>query len=272
MPLLTVFYSLCFGLAAGISAAAAWRFLPARWLWSDASRHLRHPHALRFWSPFWLSAASVFFIVLFLLLMQQASLCPHATLCAVFPAPWHHLQSPAVAVSQTALPLCSVLWSLLLLWLLLQSSAADVCYRLLPDQWTAGIALLGLVRLLLLFFSGRFGCFGWPDWPILSASAVLQLLLPTLMALQLGLFCCALLYALPLMVRGTPAIGFGDVKLLLALAAAFPPAIALRLLLISSLLSGTTAIALLFVHRLKPKDGLPFAPFLAAAALWVFLF
>lgn len=217
----SVLYIIC-----GILSAAAflftWHHMPASWLF-DTNDSCPHPLAqkpMRFSRNF---TVVLFFIALALLLSEKATEI-------------------------------SVFWSLSLFWFLTQAALADACYRLIPDQWSLAVAILGVLRLF------------WPRFlPTSPQAALAAQLMPLCFCAVLTLF----FYALPRRFRGDPLMGLGDIKLLFALAVALPPELFIASLIRSSLLGGAAAAILLLSRR--AERGVPFGTVLAFAVGWAVL-
>ncbi|MDO4553331.1 MAG: prepilin peptidase [Bacillota bacterium] len=160
----------------------------------------------------------------------------------------------------------------LLLWLplmvvcllLLLIAQADRKRSIIPDQYTAALALLALA------FAGgdlRQTAAGSPGaavfhsaWWSAPAGGLLCGGLALLVALAAALLC------------GTQGLGFGDVKLFAALGLLLGPTAGLLLLCLSFLLAGLLSAPLLLLRKLRLHDSRPFAPCIAASALFLLCF
>jgi prepilin signal peptidase PulO-like enzyme (type II secretory pathway) len=160
------------------------------------------------------------------------------------------LQWAGLAVLATLLCAClqrSYGWSLQFLRLLSYSSlllliaAVDLRTRLVPNVLTAS----GLVLALVLSLA-------FPSPGLLSA-------------IEGAALACVLFLVLALV--GGNAMGFGDVKLaaLIGLMTGFPWVV--QALIIGIMLGGLAAAVFLLVRLRRPKQYIPYAPYLAAGAI-----
>lgn len=151
--------------------------------------------------------------------------------------------------------LIGVFGGLSLFWLLLQIAVSDFYYRLIPDQWSIGIMVWGFLRAVLRIPP--------PEFHLLS--------------LVLCITIALVLYILPQVLSGHPAIGLGDVKLFFALSAALTPSEFLTIMISAALLGGAVAAGMLLRHHRTGSSveyGLPYGTVIAGAAffsLFVFL-
>lgn len=155
---------------------------------------------------------------------------------------------------------CDVFWGLCLFWFLTHIALADHLYRLIPDQWSLGIALLGILR----FFSATTTCGGS--------------LLPWTSRIS-GLVLCSAIFLflslLPKLLTGAPALGLGDVKLIFALAIALSWQEYLTVMGSTALLGGAIAAVLLIHSRITklPCDrGLPYGTVIALTFFLLLLY
>ncbi len=151
-----------------------------------------------------------------------------------------------------------VFWLLSLFWFLAQTALADLCYRLIPDQWSLGIAALGALRLADSVWNANFGADAAAGSVSAAFASTFWPLLPSLC------FCASvwlLLYAFPELLNRSPLLGLGDIKLLLALSLALPKNLFFCSLIYAALLGGVAGIVLLLNHR--EKRGVPFGSVLA---------
>ncbi|MBO5666599.1 MAG: prepilin peptidase [Firmicutes bacterium] len=142
--------------------------------------------------------------------------------------------------------LIGVFWGFSLFWFLTQIALSDLYYRSIPDQWSFGIAILGLFRL---------------------SAEISSLLLCIVIAL--------LLHCLPKHLLGFPALGLGDVKLFFALAIALTGREFLTLMTSAALLGGAVAAGMILYRHFVPASsdrGVPYGTVVAVAALLQLLF
>ena len=145
--------------------------------------------------------------------------------------------------------LSGVFWGLSLFWLLLQISFSDYYYRLIPDQWSIGIMVLGVLR----------SEFRIPSFTVH--------LLPLTLCMTITL----LLYTFPKILSGHPAIGLGDIKLFFALSIALTPPEFLTIMISAALLGGAVAAGMLLRHHRTGSSveyGLPYGTVIAGAAFF----
>ena len=135
------------------------------------------------------------------------------------------------------------------LWLLLEMSAADIKYRIIPDQFTILLAVsaIGFVN----FHSG------WTDC-LLGAAAGFGLMGAIALVGKLA--------------YRRMAIGGGDIKLYAGLGLFTGAAGILTIFVLATLFSGAHFVYLLAARRIKKTDTMPMVPYTAVAALLYFLF
>ena len=211
-----------------------WEWMPVSWLFDVShlplqEHHLPHPKSKTLSRP-------VPRFVLFLLFFAEISLL----LKKVAPG--------------------DVFGGLSLFWFLTHIALTDHLYRLIPDQWSLGIALLGILRL----FSAATACGGslspWTSH------------IP-------GLFLCSaiflFLYLFPKLLTGAPALGLGDVKLIFALEIALSWQEYVTVMGSAALLGGAIAAALLIHSRITkiPCDrGLSYGTVIALTFFLLLLY
>jgi len=152
-------------------------------------------------------------------------------------------------------PLSDVFWGLSLFWFLAQIALTDYYYRLIPDQWSAGIALLGGIP----FICEATACGG-------SLSSWTSHIPGLILCSAVFLF----LYLLPQLLTGTPSLGLGDVKLISALAIVFPTREYFTVLGSAALLGGAVAAGMILSRWIRetPLDrGVPYGTVVAGAYL-----
>ncbi len=163
---------------------------------------------------------------------------------------------------------CAFLWALIVcFWI-------DYDYRILPDEITLPFAAAG-------FFAAPFAGFILPSeffslipGPLsLGATAAM----PPSVSLAYSLLGWLVGGGLVWIVRvagqaayGQEAMGFGDVKFMAFVGAWFGPAGALKTFFGGAILGGLAAIILLLAGRAGRRSYIPFGPFLAIGAAWVF--
>ncbi|HZW49595.1 MAG TPA: A24 family peptidase [Bacillota bacterium] len=137
----------------------------------------------------------------------------------------------------------------MLLWMI---ALSDARFTIIPDQFCSGLAALGIMRLMIVRTSNAF-------WAV-CIGIVITAILPWLIGWLWS------------MIRHQEALGFGDVKLLAALAIYCGwPDVGL-ILLITLLIAGLTFGILMLLKRLQIGDSRPLGPYIClAAAIW-FLF
>ncbi|MCE5197284.1 MAG: A24 family peptidase [Negativicutes bacterium] len=138
-------------------------------------------------------------------------------------------------------------FALLLLWMI---ALSDARFSIIPDQFCIGLAGLGVLRLMIVNTSAAL----WAAGIGLAAAAFLPWLVGCLWSV----------------LRHQEALGFGDVKLLAALAIYCGwPDVGL-ILFITLLTAGLTFGILLLLKRLHLGDSRPIGPYIClAAALWL---
>ena len=157
----------------------------------------------------------------------------------------------SIALSQNG-ALWDVLGGLSLFWLLGQIALSDAYYRLIPDQWSAGLAIWGFLRILL------------------SPEAVSSRFIP----LTLCNFLTIILYFLPRSLTGVPAIGLGDIKLFFALAVLLTPKEFFAVMASAAVLGGAVAAWMMLCHKLRGSSlssGVPYGTVLFLAFLLLLL-
>ncbi|MFL6416319.1 MAG: prepilin peptidase [Bryobacteraceae bacterium] len=134
--------------------------------------------------------------------------------------------------------------------------------RLLPDEFTIGGAVLGLVFAFLVYVPGLLGelVMGEQDWKAKSfANAVVGGLFAALPIWLLG-------YAYEKL-RGREGLGFGDVKLLFLIGAFLGPENALSALTLGATAGAVFGLAQIALRRKEAWSyALPFGSFLSAGA------
>ena len=223
-------FSFFFALIATTTFFIAWKAMPAIWLFdsaslSDVQRHRPHPRANTLSLIHSVFIVFPFFCTVSLHLMKKV-------------------------------PLMDVFWGLSLRWLLTQIALSDWYYRLIPDQWSAGIAIPGILRLLHNFTNCN----------ISSTSSCLTIVPSLSFCLVILLF----LYLIPYWFSGTPAMGLGDMKLIAALSITLPPHQFFTLMISSALLGGAVAIIILLNDHLRGpirENGIPYGTVIAVAFL-----
>lgn len=169
--------------------------------------------------------------------------------------------------SSPVLSACYLLFSLLFLWLLLQTALLDQRFLILTDQHTLGIFLIGL----------GFVCLDLCQTKLIAPGSLYQRAIlfhdswasPVLGALLCGGTAFLISLTGERMV-GSSCLGFGDVKLFAALGFAFGQSGGVFVLLCSFLLFGTAMGALLLLRLVKLSEYRAFGPYIAgSAALWL---
>lgn len=150
----------------------------------------------------------------------------------------------------------AIVWLLLAFRLLLLSTLtvvflADLRYFIIPDVVSLGLAALFVLALLL----GRL-----MDFPVFGVLPSFRL------ALLGGAFGAAFLAVFALVSKGA-WMGWGDVKLALALGLAFGFPAVLFLLAFAFILGAVAGLALLALRLRGAQDLLPFGPFIVLASL-----
>ncbi len=161
------------------------------------------------------------------------------------------------------------LWVLVGLALLLMS-LIDLRLMIIPDQVVVFITILGLIQILFLrqyelfgSFSGSFlgssaGIFAFREnifWNHILAALVGGGVFGSVWALSRG--------------RG---MGFGDVKLAVALGFLFGWPDILLILMLAVVIGAICGLGLIFLRKKGFRDGIPFGPFLALGSVLVFFF
>lgn len=137
--------------------------------------------------------------------------------------------------------------ALMLLWMI---ALSDARFTIIPDQFCSGLAALGILRLMIINTSDAL----WAVGIGLAIAAVLPWLIGYLWSV----------------LRHQEALGFGDVKLLAALAIYCGwPDVGL-ILLITLLIAGLTFGILMLLKRLQIGDSRPLGPYIClATAIWL---
>lgn len=203
-----------------------WRHMPASWLF-DTTDAAPHPLAQRSTYFPWIFPVFLVFFALSLMFSKK--------------------------VAQIG-----VFWLLSLFWFLAQTAMADLCYRLIPDQWSLGIAALGALRLAGSVWNANFGADAAAGSVNAALADIFWPLLPSLC------FCASvwlLLCAFPGLLNRSPLMGLGDIKLLFSLSLALPKSLFFCSLIYAALLGGCAGIVLLLNHR--ADQGVPFGTVLA---------
>lgn len=143
---------------------------------------------------------------------------------------------PIAPPGPAATALCAALGLLLLV-----AAWGDIRRRIIPNRLNAAIALMAP----LSWWAG-----GLSPWPGMAAQLGLGL---GVFALFAGLFYLGLM-------------GGGDVKLIGALALWLPPVEIVRMLVLTALAGGVVTLAVLLVHRLWRRGGVPEVPYGVAIA------
>ena len=132
-------------------------------------------------------------------------------------------------------------------------AASDAKYTIIPDQFTAAVALMAINIAVIDMYSGQVFIKNWYD-PILGALA--------------GGGGLMLLDIFSMLVLKKEGFGFGDVKLLAALGIMFGWKFTVVLLIVSSLVAAVHFLVLIFAGNGKIDEGkyLPMAPYLCLGA------
>ncbi len=137
--------------------------------------------------------------------------------------------------------------ALLLLWMI---ALSDARFSIIPDQFCTGLAVLGILRLMIVNTSAAL----WAAGIGLAIAALLPWLVGCLWSVM----------------RHQEALGFGDVKLLAALAIFCGWPDVGFILLTTLLLAGLTFGILMLLKRLHIGDSRPLGPYIClAAAIWL---
>jgi prepilin signal peptidase PulO-like enzyme (type II secretory pathway) len=148
------------------------------------------------------------------------------------------------------LPVQQLMLYFLFVFVLLFTLLADLRYLIVPDFF---VAILIILAVLIQLFSGE-------NW-----------LLPITAVLFSSVFFYAL-YFLASKILHKPALGFGDIKLMMPLAFLLSwPKVILSIFL-AFIIGGIFAMLLLLTGKKKIGQALPFAPFLIVAFLITFVF
>lgn len=134
-------------------------------------------------------------------------------------------------------------------WILLELSIADIKYRIVPDQL---VILLAVSAVGLIQYHT-----GWLDM-LCGAS------------LGLGIMGATALLGRSLYHRD--AVGGGDIRLFAALGLVLGTKGVLAVFMLSALMSGAHMVILLAAHKIKRKDTIPMVPYIAAAAAIYLIF
>lgn len=205
-----------------------WRILPARWLFDIPS------------------------------LPPEEAVTPHPKSRVIHSFPHGFLLfllfSTATIILSRKVALIGVFWGLSLFWFLLQIAFSDFYYRLIPDQWSIGIMVLGVLRSML------------------STSPMKVHLLSLILCVVITI----LLYTFPKILSGYPAIGLGDIKLFFSLSIALTWPEFLTIMISAALLGGAIAAGMLLHHHLigsSVERGIPYGSVIAGAVfLYLFIF
>lgn len=127
-------------------------------------------------------------------------------------------------------------------WILLELSIADIKYRVIPDQ------------LLILLAVSAVGLIQYHNWRDMLCGA----------ALGLGIMGVAALLGKAMYRRD--AVGGGDIKLFAAIGLLLGVRGVIAVFMLSALLSGAHMVVLLAMQKIKRKDTIPMVPYIAAAA------
>ena len=127
-------------------------------------------------------------------------------------------------------------------WILLELSVADIKYRVIPDQ------------LVILLAVSAIGLIQYHNWRDMLWGA----------ALGFGIMSIAALLGKAMYRRD--AVGGGDIKLFAAIGLLLGIRGVIAVFMISALLSGAHMVALLAMHKIKRNDTIPMVPYIAAAA------
>jgi len=199
--------SIIAGILAGCSAVTVFNRLPVRWLcdYKEEPREERRPRIRN--------------------------------------CPWKAIFSVGFSLSAISLSACAwqnALITIIVFWLLLEISIADVKYMIIPDQFTILLAVAS---------------FGYlPYHSDLHA--------PFFGAL-IGGGCMFAIGVAGRFIYKKEALGFGDVKLFAAIGLIAGPVGVSVLLMTSSLLSCTVFVIALTLKKIKRTDVLPLGPFIA---------
>ncbi len=138
--------------------------------------------------------------------------------------------------------------------------------RILPDEFTYGGALLGLLFAFKIQLPSMFGF-------LFLSGETRQWILSPVEALLSGLFCSGLLWlagALYKKVRHLDGMGLGDVKMMGMIGAFFGLMPALFILLVGNILGSVAGLLFIFFAKKKAATfEIPLGSFLGIAALWV---
>lgn len=166
----------------------------------------------------------------------------------------------AVAMATTVL-LIGVSWELplviLLYFVLMQISASDAKYTIIPDQFTVAVAVISAAFAVADYFTAQLFIKSWYS-PILGAISG-ALLLIVLDIISTLLFKRA-------------GFGFGDVKLLAAMGMFFGFPYTIVMLFVSFLIAASHFLVLILLGKAKKGIYMPMGPYICiAAALTVML-
>lgn len=186
--------------------------------------------------------------------------------------PWKIFNLSAIAgVSPPAAILLSVVW-VLAFFILLTIALIDLRFKIIPDGLNAGLVLLGLAALLTHYYLYGFGLInGTVRGSFLGRYAMIfwigdSLWMNVLAGVLFGVLFFGGLYVLT---RGN-GIGLGDVKLGTALGLIFGWPDIVLVSMLAFIIGAVISAGLILSRKKTIKDVLPFAPFVAAAAVLVF--
>ena len=225
---------LIFSLTSAITYFCTWKAMPANWLFDLGDMPLDAGHAPHPESKSLRVVPHGFFLFLFFLALTL------------------HLSEKVALIDG--------FWGLSLFWLLAQIALSDFCYRLIPDQWSLGLAILGLLRLV---------------GEITLTVPNLDFLFSRSFSFILCIIVTCFLYLLPNRLLGTPALGLGDVKLFIALALALSTKEFLTVMGSAALLGGAVAAGMMVWSWLRKnplEQGVPYGTVVLMAAVFDLFF
>ena len=138
---------------------------------------------------------------------------------------------------------------LIVCWILLELSIADIKYRIVPDQL---VILLAVSAVGLIQYHT-----GWQD--MLSGAA-----------LGMGIMGATALLGRAIYRRD--AVGGGDIKLFASLGLVLGTKGVLAVFMLSAMISGAHMVILLAARKIKRKDTIPMVPYIALAAAIYLIF
>lgn len=231
----------------GLLTVPALNRIPAHWLceW-DQEVECRHTvKRLNFWP--WSPVCGIAFVTFAVLLWRdQQSLWPENN--GLFSALY-------------------LLFALIFLWLLLQTSLLDQWFLILTDQHTLGIFLVGLAFVCLDLCQTKLVATGFLSQGTVFFHEAWTSPLSGMLLCGGGALLMSLVGE---WIAGNSCLGFGDVKLYAALGFAFGQTGGLFVLLASFFLFGTAMGILLLLRLVKLSDYRALGPYIAgSAALWL---